>query len=87
MCVPICPFGALSRKDDNKKQPVVDSKYLYRMWYLCHACHEKTIIMKPTVEKGIPLDIHKLVEYSKKGLLTAPASPQLDKKIKSKITG
>jgi hypothetical protein len=43
--------------------------------------------MKPTVEKGIPLDIHKLVEYSKKGLLTAPASPQLDKKIKSKITG
>ena len=63
MCVPICPFGALSWKDGNQKRPVVDTNICMGCGNCSYACPEKAISMTPAADKGIPLDIDKLVPH------------------------
>jgi NAD-dependent dihydropyrimidine dehydrogenase PreA subunit len=60
-CVPVCPFGALSWKDGNKRHPVVDTNICMGCGNCAYICPEKAIIMTPAADKGIPLDIDKLV--------------------------
>lgn len=60
-CVPACPFGALSRQDGNKKIPVVDADLCMGCGNCAHVCPEEAIVMSSATDKGIPLDIHKLV--------------------------
>ena len=59
-CVPVCPFGALSWVDADKKHPVVDTNLCMGCGNCAQACPEKAIVMTPAAEKGIPLDIDKL---------------------------
>lgn len=63
LCVPICPFGALSWKDGDQKQPVVDTEICMGCGTCAHACPEKAIVMTPAADKGIPLDIDKLIPH------------------------
>jgi len=59
-CVSICPFDALSWGDINKKYPVVDSNLCMGCGNCAQACPETAIVMTPSADKGIPLDIDKL---------------------------
>ncbi|MDI6741889.1 MAG: 4Fe-4S binding protein [Smithella sp.] len=60
ICVPICPFGALSWKDGDKKQPVVDTGICMGCGNCAYACPENAISMTPAPTKGIPLDLDRL---------------------------
>jgi NAD-dependent dihydropyrimidine dehydrogenase PreA subunit len=67
MCVPVCPFGALSWKDGNQKQPVVDTNLCMGCGNCAYICPEKAIVMTPSADKGVPLDIDKLVPHQNRG--------------------
>lgn len=61
LCVTVCPFGALSWKNGKKTQPVIDVNICMGCGNCAYICPEKAITMKTALEKGIPLDIDKLV--------------------------
>lgn len=65
-CVAACPFGALSWKDGRNAQPVVDTDICMGCGSCAFVCSEKAITMTPAIEKGIPLDIHKLALNDRK---------------------
>jgi len=62
-CIPICPFGAISMKEDGSG-PVVDPKLCMGCGTCAEACPEHAIEMIASTERGVPLNIHELVPAS-----------------------